>query len=84
MAYHKLNEPVKVNVMPGKMAIVDFNKCCPGQCDSGVCAAALACTRQLLVQDVPYEAPMTNPALCRACGDCVRACPLKAIQIVRQ
>ena len=70
--------------MPGKMALVDFNKCRPEECDNGVCAAALACTRKLLVQEAPYEAPMPNPALCRACGDCVRACPAKAIQIIKQ
>ncbi|MFH1003521.1 MAG: 4Fe-4S binding protein [Chloroflexota bacterium] len=69
--------------MPGKMALVNYNQCHPEQCDSGVCAAALACPRKLLKQEAPYQAPMPHPALCRACGDCVRACPRQAVRIVR-
>ncbi|MDD5127699.1 MAG: 4Fe-4S binding protein [Dehalococcoidales bacterium] len=69
--------------MPGKMAMVDFNKCNPASCANGVCAAAQACPRKLLVQENPREPPMTNPALCRACGDCVRACPHNAISIMQ-
>ena len=69
--------------MPTKMALVDYKKCHPEKCDSGVCAAALACPHELLRQiEGPYEVPMTHPSLCQGCGDCVRACPLKAIQIV--
>ena len=68
--------------MPGKMALVDYNKCSPGQCENGVCAAAVACTRKLLKQEAPFDVPMTDPFLCRACGDCVRVCPMKAIQIM--
>lgn len=67
--------------MPSKTALVMYDKCQPEQCSSGVCAAAAACTRKQLTQDAPYEAPM-QPALCRACGDCVRACPAKAIKLV--
>ena len=68
--------------MGKKMALVDFSKCHPEQCDSGVCAAAEACSRELLKQESPYQAPMPDPSLCRACADCVRACPSGAIQIV--
>ncbi|MFC2014772.1 4Fe-4S binding protein [Chloroflexota bacterium] len=67
--------------MPGKIAMVDFNKCQPEKCENGICKAAQACERKLLTQDTAFEAPMTNPSICRACGDCVRACPMKAIQI---
>ena len=67
--------------MAGKMALVDYNKCTPGECEEGRCLAAAACERKLLVQESKYEAPMPNPSLCRGCGDCVRACPLKAVQI---
>jgi len=68
--------------MPTKMALVDYKKCHPEKCDSGICVAALACSHKLLKQiDGPYEVPMTDPSLCRGCGDCVRACPMKAIQI---
>ena len=69
--------------MPGKMALVNFDKCHPEECDSGRCAAVLACPHKLLKQEAPYESPMTDPAICRGCGDCARACPLKAIQIWR-
>ena len=69
--------------MPSKMAIVDFHKCKPSECENGVCLAAQVCERKLLTQETVYQAPMTNPSLCRACGDCLRACPLGAIQISR-
>lgn len=74
---------IKVATMPSKMAIIDFNRCKPSECDNGVCLAAQACERKLLVQESAYEAPMPNPSLCRACGDCLRACPMGAIQISR-
>jgi len=28
--------------MPGKMDIVDFNKCAPASCEKGICTAAFA------------------------------------------
>ncbi len=62
--------------MPGKMALVDYGKCRPERCDSGICAAVLACSPKLLKQEAPYEIPMTDPFLCRGGGDCVRACLL--------
>ena len=68
--------------MPGKMALVDYNRCQAALCDG--CPAAAACPRKLLVQEAPHEPPMTNPALCKGCGDCVRACPMKAIVISTQ
>ncbi len=67
--------------MLGKIAMVDFNKCRPEECGNGICKAAPACERKLLKQETAFEAPMTNPSICRACGDCLRACPLNAIQI---
>jgi translation initiation factor RLI1 len=69
--------------MPGKIALVDYNKCLPDKCDNGICAAALACSHKLLKQEAPYEIPMTAPSVCQGCGDCVRACHLKAIKIAR-
>lgn len=68
--------------MPGKMALVNCEKCHPDKCNSGICVAALACSHKLLKQEVPYEIPMTDPSLCQGCGDCVRACLLKAIEVV--
>ena len=69
--------------MPSKMVLIDFEKCNPQQCGDGVCLAALACERKLLIQEKPFEIPMANPSICRACGDCVRACPLGAVRIVK-
>jgi hypothetical protein len=45
--------------MPNKMALVNYEKCHPEKCDSGVCAAALACSHGLLRQEAPFEIPMT-------------------------
>jgi translation initiation factor RLI1 len=73
----------KGKLMPSKMALVDYKKCHPEKCDSGMCAAALACSHKLLKQEAPYDIPMTDPFLCQGCGDCVRACQFKAISIVR-
>jgi len=69
--------------MPGKIALVDFNKCNPAGCEEGICAAARACPRNLLRQEAPNEPPMPDPTLCKGCADCVRACPSKAIQIIK-
>ncbi len=64
-----------------KTALVIYDKCRPQQCENGLCAAARACERRLITQEGPNEIPMTNPALCKGCADCVRACPAGAIQI---
>jgi translation initiation factor RLI1 len=69
--------------LPGKMALIDYKKCHPEKCDNGICSAALACSHKLLKQEALNEIPMTDPFLCQGCGDCVRACPLKAIEITR-
>jgi translation initiation factor RLI1 len=65
--------------MARKMALVDYNRCQPEKCENGICAAAKACPLKLLQQEVPYDIPMADPFSCRACGDCTRACPAKAI-----
>jgi translation initiation factor RLI1 len=70
--------------LPGKIALVTFDKCHPEKCESGVCIAAQACQRKILKQEAPNEIPMTSPMVCRGCGDCSRACPFQAIQIVTQ
>jgi translation initiation factor RLI1 len=68
--------------MPNKVALVHYDKCDPERCDGGICVAALACPHKLIKQEAPLQIPMPHPSLCQGCGDCVRACPLKAIQIV--
>jgi translation initiation factor RLI1 len=67
--------------MLGKMVLVDPYRCLPEKCNSGSCAAVPACSHKLLKQEAPYEIPMTYSSLCQGCGDCVRACPMEAIQI---
>ncbi len=69
--------------MPGKAALVDFAKCRPEYCDKGICPAVAVCPHKLIKQEAPYEVPMFYPAICQGCGDCVLACPLKAIRVVR-
>jgi translation initiation factor RLI1 len=68
--------------MSKKVALVDFQLCRPGACADGVCAAVQVCPSRLLKQEEPYSPPITEPFACRACGECTRACPLKAIKIV--
>jgi heterodisulfide reductase subunit A-like polyferredoxin len=65
-----------------KQALLDYYKCRPGSCNGGVCAAAQACPSGLLRQETPYTVPEPEPSACRACGDCTRACPEKAIRLV--
>jgi len=67
--------------MPKKTVLIDYNKCRPGHCDSGICAAVLVCPHKLLKQEAPYEAPMPDPVICRGCSECVLACPLRAIKL---
>ena len=69
--------------MPSKMALVDFPKCHLEKYGDGVCIAAQACPRKLLKQEQPGEIPMTDPFICQGCADYARACPLKAIRVVR-
>ena len=68
--------------MARKMALLDYGKCRPEDCPGGVCVAAQACPSKLLRQEEPYTIPMPEPSACRACGDCVRACPQNSIRIV--
>jgi len=65
--------------MPKKMAVVDYSKCEPKECENGICLAVLACPNKVLKQEEPYEMPDTNPSMCVGCGLCAQACPLKAI-----
>ena len=68
--------------MTRKTALVDYNRCSPEACPDGICSAVGACPAKLLRQETNHTVPMSEPSYCRACGDCVRACPLKAIQLV--
>jgi len=68
-------------LMPKKIALVVYDRCQPGKCEKGICLAVQACKHKLLKQEAPYEIPMTEPSICQGCGDCAKACPLKAIRI---
>ena len=67
--------------MARKMALVDYDRCHPEACEGGVCLAERACPSGLLRQEAPHEIPMPEPSFCRACGECVRACPQQAIRL---
>jgi len=69
-------------IMSRKTALVDYNLCRPGECPGGECVAANNCPAKLLRQEERFAVPMPEPYSCRACGDCVRACPLHAIRLV--
>ena len=72
--------------MASKYAHVNFEKCHPARCDGdgGSCPAVVSCKHKLLEQEDAFESPMLlSVALCVGCADCVRACPLDAIQIER-
>jgi translation initiation factor RLI1 len=68
--------------MIGKLALVDYRKCDPTQCEGGVCTAALMCPRKVMMQEAPYEAPMPPAGLCKGCAECALHCPLRAVNIV--
>ncbi|MCL5985769.1 MAG: 4Fe-4S binding protein [Actinobacteria bacterium] len=67
--------------MPKKIVLINYDKCHPEHCDTGICKAVLVCHYKLLKQEMPYEAPMPYQSLCQGCGKCVMVCPLKAIQL---
>ena len=69
--------------MSGEVAILDYQRCQPAECENGICTAAEACARNLLKQEMPYELPKPPLSLCPGCFDCVEACPYKAVQIMR-
>ncbi|GAI41786.1 unnamed protein product, partial [marine sediment metagenome] len=40
--------------MPKPRAMIDYSKCHPERCDTGVCAAAIECPLRVLRQDAPW------------------------------
>ena len=77
------SEP-KMNLQAKKsFAMVDYERCAPGECDpqNGVCAAVAACTHKVLKQiDDAFNPPIIFHDMCMGCWDCIAACPLGAIQ----
>jgi len=60
-----------------QLARVESNICSGHE----ICTARKTCPTKALFQMDPGEAVMVNGSLCRGCGDCVVACPEKAIKI---
>lgn len=62
-------------------ALVDYSICRPELCEDGICPAVLHCEKKILIQDAPFDAPYRLSEICTGCGDCVTACPCKAIRL---
>jgi translation initiation factor RLI1 len=67
---------------PKLKVAVDYEKCHPERCDSGVCAAVLKCPIKLWGQEEPYDLPHPTAGFCQECGTCVDSCPLEAIKLL--
>lgn len=66
-----------------KWVEVDYERCDPHKCDpeNGKCSASCICKHEILEQEGPFEIPMQlSRDQCVGCGDCIKACPLRAIQ----
>ena len=69
--------------MARKTALLDYRLCHPSECDGGgICRLVEICASRLIKQEESGLPPMTEPYSCRACGECVQACPLDSIKIV--
>ncbi|MCL4309723.1 MAG: 4Fe-4S binding protein [Actinomycetota bacterium] len=60
-----------------QQAVVDSESCAAHE----RCPARDSCPTKALFQMDPGEIVTVNGSLCRGCGDCVSACPEKAIRI---
>ena len=70
--------------MPKHVPVIDYEQCNPQSCDgqAHVCAAANACTHEVLIQEDPGDPPLTLfLSMCVGCAHCARACPLDAIRM---
>ncbi len=68
-----------------KYCVIDFDKCSPEAHDvaHGLCDAAKVCTRKLIEQEDPFDAPvLMSKTMCTGCGKCASACPLHAVNII--
>jgi len=63
-----------------KVAAVDFKRCGGAHCTK--CLAARACERRLILKIDFDEPAVIDQALCSGCGDCLAACPHKAITLI--
>jgi translation initiation factor RLI1 len=76
-----------MNVQSKKsFAMIDYEICSPGKCDpeKGVCGAVAACAHKIIKQiDGVFQSPIIFQDMCMGCWDCIEACPLKAIRMMR-
>lgn len=68
--------------MPKPKAIIDYTRCHPERCDTGVCVAIDECPHEVLMQDAPWEVPYVVQKFCVGCGKCSIVCPFRAIKII--
>ena len=69
--------------MPQPKVALDYERCDPGSCEDGICAAAKVCEKKVLRQEAPGEMPDLYPSLCRGCIDCISDCPRDAIRLMK-
>jgi ATP-binding cassette subfamily E protein 1 len=65
-------------------ATVDYERCDPKRCnpEKGVCACVSACTHKVIKQiDGVFEPPIIFQDMCLGCWDCIKTCPLDAVQV---
>jgi translation initiation factor RLI1 len=65
------------------VAVLDYSKCHPEKCDSGICVAVDACPVKVIKQEAPYELPEIAQHMCVGYEYCVKVCPLDAIRMMR-
>ena len=65
-----------------KMAVIDYSKCNPKECEGGICKVVQECPKKLLRQEEPYEMPDIFPNMCVGCAQCITVCPLGAVKMV--
>jgi len=68
--------------MPKQTVVVDYQACQPKKCEDGICQAALACEKNILTQETPYEMPDTKASMCLGCSECIQACPASAVHLM--
>jgi len=66
--------------MPSKIAVINYNKCDSKECKDGVCKAVSSCSKKIIKQEEPYEAPFIDTSLCSGCYDCITSCLKGAIE----
>ena len=67
-----------------KAAVINLNVCDPYKCNpkEGECQGAKQCKKKILEQEDSFEQPiLLSEFMCTGCGECVPACPSKAIKI---